>query len=90
MGRVAELGSFIPSMDLTDLTISPMIPFGIAVGTSVIKTHTGWSWIVSIAAGIIPGAILGFVAGVLLFWVVSGICWTFWKLLRRHTSKPPD
>jgi hypothetical protein len=77
-------------MDLSDVTISPMIPVGVGVVSAIIKTHTGWSWIASIGAGIIPGAVLGFLAGLLLFWTVSGIVWMFLRLSGHQTHKPPD
>jgi hypothetical protein len=77
-------------MDLSDVTISPMIPVGVGVVSAVIKAQTGWSWIASIGAGIVPGAVLGLLAGVLLFWTVSGICWTWFRLFRHRTEKPPD
>lgn len=77
-------------MDLTDVTISPMIPVGIGVVSAVIKTRTGWSWIASIGVGIIPGAVVGFVAGLLLFWTLSGICLVFLRLSGRGPYKRRD
>jgi hypothetical protein len=60
-----------------------MILAGVGVVSVMIKTHTGWSWVVSIGAGIMPGAILGFLASLLLFWVVYGIGCTFLRLFKR-------
>jgi hypothetical protein len=54
-------------MDLTDVTITPMIPVGMAMVPLLLKSLTGWSTGVSFAAGIIPGAVIGLLAGLLLF-----------------------
>jgi hypothetical protein len=77
-------------MDLTDVTIPPMILVGVGVVSVIIKTHTGWSWVASIGAGIVPGAVFGFLVCLLLFWTVYGICWTFLRLFRHRPQKPPD
>ncbi len=77
-------------MDLTDVTISPMIPVGVAVVSAFIKTHTGWGWVASIGIGLIPGAVLGFVAGLLLFLSLSGVIFMFVRLFGHRTHKPPD
>jgi ABC-type uncharacterized transport system permease subunit len=77
-------------MDLTDITISPMIPVGIGVVSAAIKIHTGWSWAASVAVGIVPGAVIGFLAGVLLFWTITGICLVFCRLTGRGPYKRPD
>jgi hypothetical protein len=74
-------------MDLTDLTVAPMIPLGIGIVSGGIRKYTGWHWLPSFAAGLIPGAILGLLAGSLLFLVAS---WILPKLLRRQPQKPPD
>jgi hypothetical protein len=51
-----------------------MILIGAGVLPAVIKSHTNWSWGISIAAGFIPGAVLGFLASLLLSWVVYWTC----------------
>jgi hypothetical protein len=66
-------------MDLTDLTITPMMPVGVAVATALIKAATGWSLGVSLLAAAIPGAGGGFIVGVGLFYVIS---WSVRKLSR--------
>lgn len=68
-------------MDLTEITIAPMIPMGIAVAT--VKTCTGWGWPASVAAGLIPGALIGFLVGLLFYVVVS------WILARADERSKP-
>ena len=60
-------------MDLTDITITPMIPMGAFGVPLIIKSLTGWSGLVSFAVGIVPGVMLGFVTGLLLFWSISWV-----------------
>jgi predicted membrane protein len=71
-------------MDITDVTITPMIAVGMATVPVLVKALTGWSTGVSIAVGIIPGAAIGFLAGLLLFWAVS---WMLHKAFSRKINK---
>jgi hypothetical protein len=76
-------------MDLTDITIGPMIPAAIGVVLTAIKAHTGWSWVASLGAALIPGAVIGFAVGVFLFWTISGITWMFLRITGRLPTGPP-
>jgi hypothetical protein len=58
-------------MDLTDVTITPMIAMGIAVAGPIIKAVTGWGLGVSFLAGVIPGAVAGFFCGLGMFIALS-------------------
>ncbi len=71
-------------MDLTDITISPMIPVGMFTVPVVIKSLTGWSTWVCFAVGVVPGAAVGFLIGLLLFWAVS---WVLLKVFGRKLNK---
>ena len=73
--------------DLTDVTITPMIPVGIAAATVIIHWLSGWNIWIALVAAVVPGAIAGFFLGVGLTIVAS---WLLERVLPRHKKSDPS
>lgn len=59
--------------DLTDFTVTPMIPIGITVAVVVIHQTTECSFPVALVAGFLVGPVLGVCIGFLLTALVRGL-----------------